>query len=53
MTAATVSNPLQKVTAEMTSELPAVFVMNVYYSGLGIARSLHGRGVDVFGLSSG
>jgi len=52
MTAATVSNPLQKVTAEMTSELPAVFVMNVYYSGLGIARSLHGRGVDVFGLSS-
>src|SRR2546426_11582561 len=36
----------------MPSELPAVFVMNVYYSGLGIARSLYGRQVDVFGLSS-
>jgi len=30
---------------------PAVFVMNTYYSGLGIARSLYGRGVDVYGLS--
>src|SRR5215471_1848725 len=36
----------------MASRLPAVFVMNVYYSGLGIARSLYGCGVDVFGLSS-
>ena len=36
----------------MSSEHPPVFVMNVYYSGLGIARSLHGRGIDVFGLSS-
>lgn len=31
---------------------PPVFVMNPYYSGIGIARALHGRGVDVFGLSS-
>ena len=36
----------------MPSALPPVFVMNVYYSGIGIARSLYGRGVDVFGLSS-
>ncbi len=36
----------------MPSERPPVFVMNVYYSGLGIARSLNGHGVDVFGLSS-
>jgi D-aspartate ligase len=36
----------------MPSALPPVFVMNLYYSGIGIARSLYGRGVDVFGLSS-
>src|SRR5262245_48056158 len=36
----------------MAARLPPVFVMNVYYSGLGIARSLYGCGVDVFGLSS-
>jgi len=29
-----------------------VFVMNTYYTGIGIARSLHGYGVDVYGLSS-
>jgi D-aspartate ligase len=28
-----------------------VFVMNTYYSGLGIARNLRGQGVDVYGLS--
>ena len=31
---------------------PPVFVMNPYYSGIGIARSLHGRGVPVFALTS-
>ena len=36
----------------MSSGLPPIFVMNLYYSGLGIARCLHGRGIDVFGLSS-
>ena len=29
-----------------------VFVMNPYYSGLGIARSLHGLGVPVYALAS-
>jgi D-aspartate ligase len=32
--------------------LPPVFAMNPYYSGLGIARSLHGRGIRVYALSS-
>jgi predicted ATP-grasp superfamily ATP-dependent carboligase len=32
--------------------LPPVFVMNTYYTGIGIARNLHGYGVDVYGLSS-
>jgi D-aspartate ligase len=31
---------------------PPVFVMNPYYSGLGIARSLRGCGVPVYGLAS-
>src|SRR5262245_32798956 len=31
---------------------PPVFVLNVYYSGMGIARNLSGRGVGVYGLSS-
>src|SRR5690349_25151777 len=32
--------------------LPPVFVMNTYYTGIGIGRNLRGRGVDVYGLSS-
>ena len=32
--------------------LPPVFVMNTYYTGIGIARNLYGRGIDVYGLSS-
>ncbi|MGQ0655425.1 MAG: carboxylate--amine ligase [Betaproteobacteria bacterium] len=32
--------------------LPPVFVMNPYYSGLGIARSLHGHGINVYALAS-
>ena len=31
---------------------PPVFVMNLYYTGIGIARNLRGRGVKVYGLSS-
>src|SRR5438309_6379157 len=31
---------------------PPVFVMNPYYSGIGIARSLYGRGVQVLALTS-
>jgi D-aspartate ligase len=31
---------------------PPVFVMNTYYTGIGIGRNLHGHGVDVYGLSS-
>lgn len=30
----------------------AVFVMNPYYTGLGIARCLHGQGIKVLGLTS-
>lgn len=32
--------------------LPPVFVMNLYYTGLGIARNLRGRGIKVYGLTS-
>jgi predicted ATP-grasp superfamily ATP-dependent carboligase len=32
--------------------LPPVFVMNTYYTGMGIARNLHGYGVPVYGLTS-
>src|SRR5215510_3266809 len=32
--------------------LSPVFVMNTYYTGIGIARNLYGYGVDVYGLSS-
>ncbi|HXG22088.1 MAG TPA: hypothetical protein VNN62_23785 [Methylomirabilota bacterium] len=32
--------------------LPPVFVMNLYYTGIGIARNLYGYGVRVYGLSS-
>lgn len=35
-----------------TAEYPPVLVMNPYYSGLGVARSLHGRGMRVYALSS-
>ena len=34
------------------SARPPVFVMNLYYTGIGIARNLDRLGVDVFGLSS-
>ena len=34
------------------SDQPPVFVMNLYYTGIGIARNLHRLGVGVFGLSS-
>jgi D-aspartate ligase len=34
------------------SARPPVFVMNLYYTGIGIARNLDGLGVDVFGLSA-
>jgi D-aspartate ligase len=34
------------------SILPPVFVMNPYYTGIGIARNLHAHGVEVYGLSS-
>jgi D-aspartate ligase len=35
-----------------TPALPPVFVLNPYYSGLGVARSLRGHGVAVHGLAS-
>jgi predicted ATP-grasp superfamily ATP-dependent carboligase len=33
-----------------SAALPPVFVMNTYYTGIGIARNLHRYGVDVHGL---
>ena len=36
----------------LRAPLPPVFVMNPYYSGLGIARSLYGRGVRVYALAA-
>lgn len=45
----------QRITAQSRVSLrgyPAVFVMNPYYSGIGIARALHGHDIDVFALSS-
>jgi len=36
----------------VTTSRPTAFVMNMYYTGLGIARSLGERGVPVIGLSS-
>jgi predicted ATP-grasp superfamily ATP-dependent carboligase len=30
---------------------PAVVVLNLHYTGLGVARALHGTGVEVWGLS--
>jgi len=35
-----------------TGALPPVFVMNTYYTGIGIARNLYGYGIEVCGLSS-
>jgi predicted ATP-grasp superfamily ATP-dependent carboligase len=37
---------------QKTGDLPPVFVMNTYYTGIGIARNLHPYGMDVYGLSS-
>jgi len=34
------------------TSLPPVFVMNTYYTGIGIARNLRRYGVEVYGLSS-
>src|SRR5262245_25775431 len=34
-----------------STTLPPVFVMNTYYTGIGIARNLRAHGVDVYGLS--
>jgi len=31
---------------------PPVFIMNMHYTGMGIARSLHGRSARLYGLSS-
>ena len=36
---------------ESRGTLPPVFVMNTHYTGIGIARNLHDRGVHVYGLS--
>jgi predicted ATP-grasp superfamily ATP-dependent carboligase len=40
------------MTDQKPGALPPVFVMNTYYTGIGIVRNLHRYGVDVYGLSS-
>jgi len=40
------------MTAEAQGARPPVLVMNPYYSGLGIARSLRGTGISVYALTS-
>lgn len=48
-------NPAQDArlqAAGPTSGLPPVLILNLFYSGLGIARDLAGRGVRVIGLSA-
>src|SRR5205823_1721176 len=44
--------PGESMKARTSGALPPVFVMNTYYTGIGIARNLYGHGVDVYGLSS-
>src|SRR5688500_12211197 len=34
------------------SQMPPVMVMNLHYTGIGIARNLSGVGIRVYGLSS-
>ncbi len=36
----------------LSSMQPPVFVMNLYYTGIGIARNLRNSGIEVYGLSS-
>jgi D-aspartate ligase len=38
--------------AEKTASPPPVMILNMFYSGLGIARAMAGRGVRVVGLSA-
>ena len=42
----------QKAADSKTSQRPPVIIMNMFYSGLAIARDLAGTGVKVIGLSS-
>jgi D-aspartate ligase len=42
----------ERSAAELPRKLPPAIVMNVFYTGLGIARSLGERGIPVIGLSS-
>ena len=46
------SDSANKGSSESPVRQPAVFVMNPYYTGLGIARCLHSLGIDVVGLAS-
>ena len=43
--------PLEEIKASC-ARLPAVFVMNPYYTGVGIARNLRGKGPAVYALAS-
>jgi D-aspartate ligase len=43
---------MKEVEVNNTAALPPVFVMNTYYTGIGIARNLRRYGVDVYGLTS-
>ena len=43
---------MRRLDANNAAALPPVFVMNTYYTGIGIARNLRGYGMAVYGLSS-
>jgi D-aspartate ligase len=51
MSAVTDSQTQSAAAAQSAPSLPPVLVMNLFYSGLGIARDLMGTGVRVVGLS--
>jgi predicted ATP-grasp superfamily ATP-dependent carboligase len=50
--AASVTNPESKVDSRAAFGQPPVIVLNVFHTGLGIARQLWGTGVRVIGLSA-
>ena len=45
-------NASPAVALETASQSPPVLILNLFYSGLGIARDLAGRGIRVVGLSA-
>lgn len=52
ITTGTRGTPALSETVSASGKPPVAIVMNMFYTGLGIARSLGSRGVRVIGLSS-